>query len=110
MTRPPVENPIDTINAAIATLKDQHAQLTREITEARQTLVQELVDVFHIVEVGGRPALNVGRDISGSMNASGRGGEGLALSRAGNARGKRGDWEIAGLLMCVPGDVGRKFE
>lgn len=94
-------NPIDGIHASMSALRTQHNQLTREITEARQMLVQELVDVFQIVEVGGRPALDVGNGAFGSMIGGGGGGDGPG------ARGKRGEWEIAGRLMCVPGDVGR---
>ena len=63
--------------------------------DARQTLVQELVDVFHVVEVGGRPAMNIGNGVDTN-----------GVDRFGS-RGKRGEWEIAGRLMCVPGDIKR---
>jgi hypothetical protein len=56
--------------------------LSQTIARARSGLVQELVEVFHVVEVGGRPAV------------SGR-------------PGARGEWTIGGLVLPVPGDVRR---
>jgi hypothetical protein len=44
--------------------------------------VQELVDVFHIVEVGGRPPV-------------------------GGKAGTKGEWTIGGLVLPVPGDIRR---
>ncbi|KAG1769037.1 UV radiation resistance protein/autophagy-related protein 14 [Suillus occidentalis] len=56
--------------------------LSQTIARARSGLVQELVEVFHVVEVGGRPAV-------------------------GGRPGARGEWTIGGLVLPVPGDVRR---
>ncbi|KAK7053173.1 hypothetical protein VNI00_003792 [Paramarasmius palmivorus] len=56
--------------------------LSSDIARARSGLVQELVEVFHVVEVGGRPSIR------------------------GNA-GARGEWTIAELVLPVPGDIRR---
>ncbi|KAG1743363.1 hypothetical protein EDD22DRAFT_296738 [Suillus occidentalis] len=48
----------------------------------RSGLVQELVEVFHVVEVGGRPTV-------------------------GGRPGARGEWTVGGLVLPVPGDVRR---
>lgn len=66
----------------LATLTSAHVALQDELARARQGLVHELVDVFAVVEVGGRPASGV---------------------RAGT----RGDWAIGGLVLPVPGDMRR---
>lgn len=58
------------------------AMLSQTIARARSGLVQELVEVFHVVEVGGRPAV-------------------------GGRPGARGEWTIGGLVLPVPGDVRR---
>lgn len=58
------------------------AHLSSLITAARVGLVQELVEVFNIVEVGGRPPL-------------------------GGKAGSRGEWTIGDLILPVPGDVRR---
>jgi len=47
-------------------------------------LIQELVEVFDVVQVGGRPAV-------------------------GGMKGAKGEWSIGGLILPVPGDVRRKF-
>ena len=47
-------------------------------------LIQELVEVFDIVQVGGRPAV-------------------------GGMKGAKGEWAIEGLTLPVPGDVRREF-
>lgn len=52
------------------------------IARARAGLVQELVDVFNIAEVGGRPTL-------------------------GGRAGSTGEWTIGDLILPVPGDVRR---
>jgi len=59
--------------------------LSQTIARARSGLVQELVEVFHVVEVGGRPAV-------------------------GGRPGARGEWTIGGLVLPVPGDVRRTSE
>ncbi|KAG2348244.1 hypothetical protein BDR05DRAFT_875011 [Suillus weaverae] len=56
--------------------------LSQTIARARAGLVQELVEVFHVVEVGGRPAV-------------------------GGRPGARGEWTIGGLILPVPEDVRR---
>ena len=71
-----IESDIEHVKVRLAALQDALAR-------ARQGLVQELVDVFDIVEVGGRPAQGV---------------------RAAT----RGEWAIGGLVLPVPGDIRRK--
>ncbi|KAK7028276.1 UV radiation resistance protein and autophagy-related subunit 14-domain-containing protein [Favolaschia claudopus] len=58
------------------------ANLSSLITAARVGLVQELVEVFNVVEVGGRPPL-------------------------GGKAGSQGEWTIGDLILPVPGDVRR---
>jgi hypothetical protein len=61
------------------------AMLSQTIARARSGLVQELVEVFHVVEVGGRPAV-------------------------GGRPGARGEWTVGGLVLPVPGDVRRTLQ
>ena len=56
--------------------------LSNALARARGGLVQELVEVFSVVEVGGRPAL-------------------------GARAGARGEWTVGGLVLPVPGDIRR---
>ncbi|KAG1819449.1 UV radiation resistance protein and autophagy-related subunit 14-domain-containing protein [Suillus variegatus] len=56
--------------------------LSQTIARARSGIVQELVKVFHVVKVGGRPAV-------------------------GGWPGARGEWTVGGLVLPVPGDVRR---
>ncbi|KAF9529951.1 UV radiation resistance protein and autophagy-related subunit 14-domain-containing protein [Crepidotus variabilis] len=56
--------------------------LSAEISRARAGLVQELVEVFNIVEVGGRPPI-------------------------GGKAGTKGEWTIGDLILPVPGDMRR---
>ena len=66
--------------------------ITREVTQlnvradtiarARSGLVSELVEVFNIVEVGGRPPI-------------------------GGKAGTKGEWTIGDLVLPVPGDIRR---
>lgn len=56
--------------------------LSGALARARSGLVQELVEVFSVVEVGGRPAL-------------------------GGRAGTRGEWTVGGLVLPVPGDIQR---
>ena len=68
--------------------------ITREVTQlnvradtiarARSGLVSELVEVFNIVEVGGRPPI-------------------------GGKAGTKGEWTIGDLVLPVPGDIRRTF-
>lgn len=52
------------------------------ISRARSGLVSELVEVFNIVEVGGRPPI-------------------------GGKAGTKGEWTIGDLVLPVPGDIRR---
>ncbi|KAF8881028.1 UV radiation resistance protein/autophagy-related protein 14 [Gymnopilus junonius] len=56
--------------------------LSATITRARSGLVQELVEVFNVVEVGGRPPI-------------------------GGKAGTKGEWTIGDLILPVPGDMRR---
>lgn len=62
----------------------QLATLSDTIARARVGLIQELVEVFNIVQVGGRPAV-------------------------GGMKGAKGEWSIERLILPVPGDVRRKY-
>ncbi|KAL0565136.1 hypothetical protein V5O48_016894 [Marasmius crinis-equi] len=62
--------------------KQELAVLSSNIARARVGLVQELVEVFNIVEVGGRPSV-------------------------GGKAGAKGEWTIGGLILPVPGDIRR---
>ena len=72
----------DRIALSLASLTSAHINLQDELARARQGLVHELVDVFAVVEVGGRPA-------------------------AGVRAGTPGDWAIGSLVLPVPGDMRR---
>ncbi|KAG6843401.1 hypothetical protein H0H93_001144, partial [Arthromyces matolae] len=54
--------------------------LALTLARARSGLVQELVEVFNIVEVGGRPPI-------------------------GGKAGTKGEWTIGDLILPVPGDI-----
>jgi hypothetical protein len=58
--------------------------LSATIARARSGLVQELVEVFNVVEVGGRPPI-------------------------GGKAGTKGEWTIGDLILPVPGDIRREF-
>ena len=60
------------------------ASLSATIARARSGLVQELVEVFNIVQVGGRPPI-------------------------GSKAGTKGEWKIGDLILPVPGDIRRAF-
>ncbi|KAJ7922026.1 UV radiation resistance protein and autophagy-related subunit 14-domain-containing protein [Mycena leptocephala] len=77
-TASPNTAPHPTLATPLASL----ANLSSHITRARAGLVQELVEVFNVVEVGGRPPL-------------------------GGKAGARGEWTIGDLILPVPGDVRR---
>lgn len=59
------------------------SSLSIAIARARSGLVQELVEVFNVVEVGGRPPI-------------------------GGKAGTKGEWTIGDLILPVPGDIRRK--
>ncbi|KAF5318699.1 hypothetical protein D9619_011005 [Psilocybe cf. subviscida] len=88
---------------------DALAQLSAHIARARQGLVAELVEVFNIVEVGGRPAVQVGA--GGAVGTGGgQGGAGMygpGAHGAGRGLVKKGEWTIGGLVLPVPGDMRR---
>lgn len=56
--------------------------LSNALARARSGLVQELVEVFNVVEVGGRPPI-------------------------GGKAGTKGEWTIGDLVLPVPGDIRR---
>lgn len=58
--------------------------LSTTIARARSGLVQELVEVFNVVEVGGRPPI-------------------------GGKAGTKGEWTIGDLILPVPGDIRREY-
>lgn len=73
--------PLDTL------ISGEIAQLNARadtIAQARSGLVSELVEVFNIVEVGGRPPI-------------------------GGKAGTKGEWTIGDLVLPVPGDIRRTF-
>lgn len=61
-----------------------NASLSVALSRARSGLVQELVEVFNVVEVGGRPPI-------------------------GGKAGTKGEWTIGDLVLPVPGDIRRKL-
>ncbi|KAI9061565.1 hypothetical protein FKP32DRAFT_1612992 [Trametes sanguinea] len=73
---------VDPLARQIEELQAQLAALSDTIARARSGLVQELVEVFSVVEVGGRPPL-------------------------GGKAGTKGEWTIGGLVLPVPGDIRR---
>ncbi|KAI0706905.1 UV radiation resistance protein and autophagy-related subunit 14-domain-containing protein [Cerioporus squamosus] len=73
---------VDPVVRQIEELQAQMSQMSDAIARARSGLVQELVEVFSVVEVGGRPPL-------------------------GGKAGTKGEWTIGGLVLPVPGDIRR---
>ena len=71
--------PLDTLTAKET--QELHV-LSAALARARSGLVQELVEVFHVVEVGGRPPI-------------------------GGKAGTKGEWTIGDLILPVPGDIRR---
>ena len=74
---------VDLVARQIEELQVQLANLSEAIAKARSGLIQELVEVFSVVEVGGRPPL-------------------------GGKAGTKGEWTIGGLVLPVPGDIRRE--
>ncbi|KAI5888518.1 uncharacterized protein SCHCODRAFT_02636935 [Schizophyllum commune H4-8] len=66
----------------IANETQELTSLSSAIRGARAGLVQELVEVFNIVQVGGRPSI-------------------------GGKAGTKGEWTIGDLILPVPGDIRR---
>lgn len=73
------------IQTQLSYQKQELVVLSSNIARARAGLVQELVEVFNIVEVGGRPPV-------------------------GGRPGTKGEWTIADLILPVPGDIRRTFD
>ena len=73
--------PLDTLIASEVAQLNVRAET---IAQARGGLVSELVEVFNIVEVGGRPPI-------------------------GGKAGTKGEWTIGDLVLPVPGDIRRAF-
>lgn len=71
--------PLDSLTAKET--QELHA-LSTALARARSGLVQELVEVFHVVEVGGRPPIGL-------------------------KAGTKGEWTIGDLILPVPGDIRR---
>jgi hypothetical protein len=72
----------DSSRAAIESLHRSLLDTALSLARARAGLVQELVEVFDVVEVGGRPSL-------------------------GGRMGVKGEWNIVGSVLPVPGDIRR---
>ncbi|EIM81834.1 uncharacterized protein STEHIDRAFT_36371, partial [Stereum hirsutum FP-91666 SS1] len=70
------------LDAQISRELQQLSLLSDTLARARSGLVSELVEVFNIVEVGGRPPI-------------------------GRKAGIKGEWTIEGLVLPVPGDIRR---
>ncbi|KAH9167288.1 UV radiation resistance protein and autophagy-related subunit 14-domain-containing protein [Lactarius sanguifluus] len=76
---------LDVLNEGLTQLRrdnDKTKQRLQTISRARSGLVSELVEVFNIVEVGGRPPI-------------------------GGKAGTKGEWTIGDLVLPVPGDIRR---
>lgn len=67
---------------SVEALAAKETQELHALARARSGLVQELVEVFHVVEVGGRPPI-------------------------GGKAGTKGEWTIGDLILPVPGDIRR---
>ncbi|OCH85144.1 hypothetical protein OBBRIDRAFT_798480 [Obba rivulosa] len=78
----PADRGSDSLARQIDDASYQLTGLSDTIARARSGLVQELVEVFSVVEVGGRPPL-------------------------GGKAGTKGEWTIGGLVLPVPGDIRR---
>jgi len=78
----PLNNPISPIQPIQIPQRETEAManLSLHIARARSVLVQELVEVFNIVEIGGRPPI-------------------------GGKAGTKGEWTIGDLVLPVPGDI-----
>ncbi|KZT66600.1 hypothetical protein DAEQUDRAFT_695289 [Daedalea quercina L-15889] len=76
------ERGADILARQIDEASHQLAALADTIARARAGLVQELVEVLSVVEVGGRPPI-------------------------GGKAGTKGEWTIGGLVLPVPGDIRR---
>ncbi len=75
--------PLSQSSGDIAREVQELTSLSATIARARSGLVQELVEVFNVVEVGGRPPI-------------------------GGKAGTKGEWTIGDLILPVPGDIRRE--
>ncbi|EPQ53789.1 hypothetical protein GLOTRDRAFT_117086 [Gloeophyllum trabeum ATCC 11539] len=74
--------PVPALDPIISRESQELSALSDTLARARSGLVQELVEVFHVVEVGGRPPI-------------------------GGKAGTKGEWTIGDLVLPVPGDIRR---
>jgi hypothetical protein len=74
--------PVPPLDGLMAKETQELHALSTALARARSGLVQELVEVFHVVEVGGRPPI-------------------------GGKAGTKGEWTIGDLILPVPGDIRR---
>ncbi|KAF9258391.1 hypothetical protein L218DRAFT_974904 [Marasmius fiardii PR-910] len=74
--------PNPSLQSQLARETQELSLLSANIARARSGLVQELVEVFNVVEVGGRPPI-------------------------GGRAGTKGEWTIGDLILPVPGDIRR---
>ncbi|KZT20211.1 hypothetical protein NEOLEDRAFT_1182737 [Neolentinus lepideus HHB14362 ss-1] len=74
--------PVTAVDHLISRESQELSSLSDTLARARSGLVQELVEVFHVVEVGGRPPI-------------------------GGKAGTKGEWTIGDLVLPVPGDIRR---
>ncbi|KAF8337830.1 UV radiation resistance protein and autophagy-related subunit 14-domain-containing protein [Amanita rubescens] len=79
---PPSAPPTFALHQTASREKQELNALSLTISRARSGLVQELVEVFNVVEVGGRPPI-------------------------GGKPGTKGEWTIGTLTLPVPGDMRR---
>lgn len=70
------------MNHGVQRQAQELSALSITLSRARSGLVQELVEVFNVVEVGGRPPI-------------------------GGKAGTKGEWTIGDLILPVPGDIRR---
>jgi len=79
-----LQTPVNVHPTALPTPREAEAlsALSATISRARAGLVQELIEVFNVVEVGGRPPI-------------------------GGKAGIKGEWTIGDLILPVPGDMRR---
>ncbi|CCL98323.1 uncharacterized protein FIBRA_00317 [Fibroporia radiculosa] len=82
VVHPSLDGGTDALIRQVDEAKYDLAALSDTLARARSGLVQELVEVFSVVEVGGRPPL-------------------------GGKAGTKGEWTIGGLVLPVPGDIRR---
>lgn len=80
----PLQSPTPSLSSSPYRDGEALSNLSSTIARARSGLVQELVEVFNVVEVGGRPPI-------------------------GGKAGTKGEWTIGDLILPVPGDMRRNL-